>query len=359
MKTIAVGMSGGIDSTITAMLLKAEGHQVIGLTMAIWDDSIPLEKSTKSGCFGPGEAEDLEAAKAACAKLGIAHHVIYLKDEFKQNVLSYFCSTYNSGKTPNPCLMCNSRMKFGFLPLRAREQGIAFDLFATGHYVRSRFDETTGRYQLLRALDHSKDQSYFLSYLDQSQLSGVVFPLGEYTKAQIRELATRMGFPELVSKQESQDFFEADDYSLLFEPDSFAAGDIVDISGKVIGKHRGLIHYTIGQRKNLGIAGQSEPYYVLKIDAINNKVVVGPKPHLYHSSLVAEKVNWIAFSQPQLPVLAQAKIRLQHDPAPCEIEEGEDGTLIVKFSEPQLSITPGQAIVFYDGDLVLGGGIIR
>ncbi|MDZ4182836.1 MAG: tRNA 2-thiouridine(34) synthase MnmA, partial [Candidatus Cloacimonadaceae bacterium] len=260
MKKIALGMSGGIDSTMSALILMEQGYEVIGITMAIWDDSIDIKESIKSGCYGPGEIHDLAAAKKACAELGIEHHVIELKAEFSQNVLSYFCSTYLDGKTPNPCVMCNQRMKFGFLPERARELGLDFDLFATGHYVRRSYDAALGRWQIHRAIDLSKDQSYFLSFLSQAQLQSVIFPLGELSKAQIRELATRRGFSYLTEKKESQDFLETDDYSVLFEKNAFAEGDIVDVQNCVIGRHKGLIHYTIGQRRNLGISGQSEPW---------------------------------------------------------------------------------------------------
>lgn len=352
-------MSGGIDSTMAALILLEAGHSVTGITMAIWDETIPLTESTKSGCFGPGEVDDLKAAKKACEKLGIEHRIIYLKDEFKDNVLSYFCKTYIAGETPNPCLLCNQRMKFGLLPQRAKEQGLDFDLFATGHYVRSAYDPKSKRYQLSRAVDLSKDQSYFLSFLSQEQLKNSIFPLGSIAKNDIRALAVKHGFEELIVKQESQDFLETDDYSILFEDGSFTGGEIVDIDGKVLGKHRGLIHYTIGQRKNLGIPGQIEAFYVLEIDAAANRIVVGPKEYLYRRDLIAEGVNWVSIPCPLSDMNISAKIRLQHDPAPCTISPMADASVKVSFVDAQLSITPGQAVVFYDGDLLLGGGFIR
>ncbi len=355
---IAIGMSGGIDSTMAALILRDQGHQVIGLTMAIWDESIPIQQSIKSGCYGPGEKEDLIAARHACEKLGIEHHIIHLRDEFTENVLSYFCDTYVAGKTPNPCLVCNQRMKFGLLPARAREQGLEFDYFATGHYVRVAFDEGLQRYQLLRSVDETKDQSYFLTYLSQDQLARCIFPLGSTTKAETRALAQKYGFGELVSKKESQDFLETDDYSVLFEANSFTEGDIVDFKGKVLGKHRGLIHYTVGQRKNLGIPGQTDPYYVLEIDAGTNRLIVGPKQYLYKTELLAENVNWISIPEPEHRLKASARIRLQHNPASCTIQVLPDKRVHIDFDEEQLSITPGQAVVFYDKDLVLGGGLI-
>lgn len=357
-KTVALGMSGGIDSTMSALLLQEQGYRVIGLTMAIWDETIPIKESTKSGCFGPGEAEDIEAAKAAAQKLGIEHHVIHLKDEFKENVLSYFCNTYLDGRTPNPCVFCNQRMKFGLLPKVAAESGIEFDYFATGHYVGKTRDEQSGRWQLRKAIDPTKDQSYFLVFLSQEQLANTLFPLGMTRKEELRELAMRQGWEYLVKKKESQDFLETDDYSVLFPGDTFSSGDIIDQTGKKVGTHEGLIHYTIGQRRNLGLSGMSEPYYVIEIDAKNNRIIVGPQNALFHNELVAGSVNWISVAGITEPSRLSAKIRLGHDAAACTVyPEGTDRVRIV-FDEPQLSITPGQITAIYDGDILLGGGII-
>lgn len=359
MSKYALGMSGGVDSTMAALILKQQGHEVIGVTMAIWDESIPLTESIKSGCFGPGEKEDLQAARQACAKLGIPHYVIDLKEEFKSNVLSYFCSTYAAGKTPNPCLVCNQRMKFGFLPQRLRDLGIDFDYFSTGHYARIYYNDQSGRFQLFKAKDPTKDQSYFLSFLSQEQLSRTAFPMGDYLKAEIRELAIASGFSELSIKQESQDFFESDDYSILFPENSSPQGDMIDVDGKVLARHQGLIHYTIGQRKNLGIAGQKEPYYVLALDPQTNTVKVGPKRYLYSRELLCENVNWVSTACPVSGFRATAKIRLQHEPASCRVEIISASSVKILFDSEQLSITPGQGVVIYDGDIVLAGAIIR
>jgi len=359
MSIIALGMSGGVDSTMTAIILKEQGHEVIGLTMAVWDDSIPLTTSSKSGCFGPGEKEDLIKVQDICSRLSIQHHIIDLKQAFKDKVLDYFCSTYASGRTPNPCLRCNQNLKFGLLPIRARELGIAFDLFATGHYVRKGFDPVTGRHTLFRAKDKSKDQSYFLSFLSQAQLAISHFPMGDFLKSEIKDLALKHGLSELAGAQESQDFFEHDDYSILFQDSAFTPGEMVDFTGKVLTQHRGLIHYTIGQRKNLGIAGFPEPYYVLEIDAVQNRVIIGPKKFLYKQELIAEGMNWVSIPPPIMPFNCTAKIRLQHEPAPCQVEILADDGIKVTFQEPQLSITPGQGLVLYDQDLVLGGGLIK
>lgn len=358
-KTVALGMSGGIDSTMTALLLLEQGYNVIGLTMAIWDETIPIKESTKSGCFGPGEAEDIEAAKAAAKRLGIEHHVIQLKDEFRDNVLSYFCNTYLDGKTPNPCVFCNQRMKFGLLPKVAKEQGIEFDYFATGHYVGKTRDEQSGRWQLRKAIDPTKDQSYFLVFLSQEQLQHTLFPLGMTRKEELKELATLKGWEYLVKKKESQDFLETDDYSVLFPGNTFGPGDIIDVDGKKVGTHEGLIHYTIGQRRNLGLSGMSEPYYVVEIDAENNRIVVGPQSALFHTELVAGNINWISIEGLNSPQKLSAKIRLGHDAAACTVYPLANGTVRIVFDEPQLSITPGQITAIYDGDILLGGGIIQ
>ncbi len=358
-KTVAIGISGGVDSAMAAYLLLQQGYEVIGLTMAIWDDSIPISESTKSGCFGPGEKDDLLAAKALCAKLGIPHEVIDLKGEYREKVLTYFCSTYTEGKTPNPCLMCNARMKFGLLPMKAKEKGIKFDHFATGHYVRLRYETAGGRYQLLRALDSSKDQSYFLSFLHQEQLNNLIFPLGEKNKAEIKQLAADIGFTELANKKESQDFLETDDIKVLFPEGSYAPGEIVDHEGKVLGQHQGLINYTFGQRRNLGVSGLSEPYFVINLDSAANRVVLGPKRLLYKSQCEISAVNWLSWPVQTAPFEAKAKIRLQHEAASCLITPLNSSELRISFNEPQLSITPGQGLVVYHDDLVVAGGIIE
>ncbi|PKN72180.1 MAG: tRNA 2-thiouridine(34) synthase MnmA [Candidatus Cloacimonetes bacterium HGW-Cloacimonetes-3] len=355
---VAVGISGGVDSAMAALILQNKGYEVIGLTMAIWDDSIPISQSTKSGCFGPGEKDDLAAAAEISRKLGIEHHIIKLKDEYRENVLSYFCNTYTKGKTPNPCLVCNQRMKFGLLPAKAKEAGIEFDYFATGHYVRINYDNELKRNQLLRAVDLSKDQSYFLAFLAQSQLQHLLFPLGELSKQEIKNFAIKMGYSELAKKQESQDFLESDDISVLFDKDDYRSGDVVDHHGKLLGQHKGIINFTIGQRRNIGIAGFPEPYYVIEIDGANNRVVLGPKSYLYRSVCTATNINWLSIPNPKKVFTAKAKIRLQHEPAECIVTAIEDNKLKVEFTEAQLSITPGQGIVFYDGDIVLAGGFI-
>ena len=349
-------MSGGIDSTITAYLLREEGYDVTGLTMKIWDGSIACE-SVRSGCYGPGEASDIDAAKRAAARLGIDHFVIDASREYKESVLEYFSTEYTQGRTPNPCVVCNARIKFGSLIEKARSGGIPFDLFATGHYARIRRDEASGRYILMRGIDGSKDQSYFLHRLSQEQLSGVLFPLGGYSKQDVRALARRAGFDEYLEKKESQDFLEFTDYTSLLK-EAPRPGNIVDGAGNIIGAHRGIAFYTVGQRRSLGLAGMKEPYYVLRIDAAGNEIIAGPKAELMNDGLRAENMNWITpfHDRPDEPVTA--KIRSMAAPAPCSVIPGDDGSAMVHFDEPQESITPGQSVVLYAGDIVLGGGTI-
>ena len=359
-KTIAVGMSGGVDSTIAAYLLKEQGYKVIGLTMSIWDNSIDIPDIGKSGCYGPGEARDIQAASDIAKKLGIEHVVIDLSKEYKGTVLKYFCDEYTCGKTPNPCVICNQKVKFGFLMQRAIEMGIHYDYFATGHYVRTEYDDKNKRYLLKKALDPAKDQSYFLSYLKQEQLEKLMFPLGDKTKTDIKALARKIGFMDVADKDESQDFIETDDYSVLFDKEDIKEGNFVDMDGKKIGRHKGIIHYTIGQRKGLGISGgNSGILYVIKIDADTNTVVVGPEKYLFSDELTASNMNWISIPSLAAPIEIKAKIRQQHKESEATVTPciGKD-QIIVKFKTPQRAVTPGQTVVLYDNDVVIGGGII-
>jgi tRNA-specific 2-thiouridylase len=357
-KRVALGMSGGVDSTMCALLLLQQGYEVTGITMSTWNGCFDFPSTRGKGCFGPGEPERLAAAKDACAKLGIPHRIIDVSDEFEKVVLDYFRAAYLKGLTPNPCAVCNTYVKFGSLPRLAKEQGLDFDLFATGHYARISFSEESQRWQLLRAVDRSKDQSYFLCMLSQEQLAHTIFPLGSLNKLDIRALAEEHGFTHLNRKKESQDFLEADDPAVLFPEGSFSPGNILDPSGEVIGMHQGLIRYTIGQRRNLGISGLAQPWYVVGIDAAENTITLGPKELLYKDTLLATGMNWVSIPAPETTIHATARIRLAHEPAPCRIDPVDAHFAKVHFSEPQLSITPGQIVVFYDNDLLLGGGII-
>ena len=355
-KKVAVGMSGGVDSTITVYLLKQEGFDVVGITMSVWDSSIVIPDLGISGCFGPGEEKDIAQTKELALKLGIPHFVVDLKSEYKQNVLEYFCSEYSCGKTPNPCVMCNRKVKFGALIERAKESGIEFDMFATGHYARVEYDDKSKRWCLKKALDEKKDQSYFLSFLSQEQLSKVMFPLGSRTKPEIKETAIKLGFKELAEKKESQDFIETDDYSVLFKDKEIKPGDILDLNGKKLGTHKGIIYYTIGQRKGLGIS-TPDPVYVTKIDADKNTITVGPESGIFTTELKAKNINWISIAELTAPMKVKAKIRQQHKEAPALISPiGQEVSIV--FDDAQRAVTPGQTVVFYDNDIVVGAGII-
>lgn len=358
-KRIAVGLSGGVDSSVAASLLVEQGHDVVGITMKIFDGSVALHEESKHACFGPGEAEDIKEAEALCNKLGIAFHVIDLQKEYRKCVIGYFREQYLAGKTPNPCIVCNQQMKFGLLVDKARQAGLEFDLFATGHYAQ--VAEHNGKPVLKRAADKLKDQTYFLYALTKEQLSQACFPLGTYTKEQVRQTARSFGLGA-AERQESQDFIAGGDYSSLFATEEVLPGDIVDESGNVVGKHRGIIHYTIGQRRGLGIASD-QPLYVSHIDAKNNQIVVSAKEELFSRGLIATNLNFSAPNMseemPNQPWRAKARIRFKHEAADATIHNKANSCAEVVFDEPQLSITPGQAVVFYLDDLVLGGGIIE
>jgi tRNA-specific 2-thiouridylase len=342
---------------MAAWLLKQQGHQVLGLTMQIWDGSIELPDAGRSGCYGPGEARDIAAAQAAAAQLGIPHHVIGLSAEYKEWVLDYFRAEYRAGRTPNPCVVCNHRLKFGLLLERARTCGIAFDRFATGHYARVERDAATGRCRLLRGVDPQKDQSYFIARLTQAQLGQLVFPLGEMKKPEVCRLARENGFANIAAKEESQDFIESDDYSPLFQPGESRPGPITDTSGKKLGEHRGIIHYTIGQREGLGVAA-AERLYVKEIRAATNTIVLGRRDEVLSAACRVTDLNWISGAPPADGTECLARLRYRHTGAAAKLYAEPGGVWRADFAEPQFAVTPGQAAVFYVGDEVLGGGWI-
>jgi tRNA-specific 2-thiouridylase len=357
--TIAVGLSGGVDSSVAAWLLKQRGYAVIGLTMQIWDGSLAIPDEGRSGCYGPGEARDIEAARALAARLDIPHYVVPLAPEYAREVLDYVRREYGAGRTPNPCVHCNRSMKFGLMLERARAMGIAFDRFATGHYARVERDPRNGRLHLLRALDPAKDQSYFLSRLTQDQLAQVCFPLGGLTKREVKALARDIGWDDVADKQESQNFIESKDYGVLFGGEAPPPGPIVDAAGRTLGRHRGIIHYTVGQRKGLGLGGSGDPLYVIRIDACANTIVVGPHAAIFARTLIATDLNWISLpGAPGTALRVKTRIRQQHQEAASTLVAADDGAVTVTFDDAQMSVTPGQVAVFYDGDTVLGGGII-
>lgn len=352
---VIVAMSGGVDSSIAAALLKEEGYEVIGVTMKIWDGKTPGEKRTHHACYGPGEMEDVEEARKVAEMLGIPFHIFDLRKEYKTDVLDYFHHEYLSGRTPNPCLVCNRMIKFDALVKKVRNSGIEFDYIATGHYVRVRYDEERGRYLLMKALDAKKEQSYALYSLSQEQLGHCLFPLGDYTKEEVRNMARKIGL-DVGDKPDSQDFI-AGGYSFFFN-EAAKPGPILNKQGKILGEHRGIPFYTIGQRRGVGVRAK-EPLYVTRIDPKRNAIVVGKKEELYGHALTASQLNWIAIKELKKPIKVTAKIRYRHKEVEAVIVPLNEDRVRVNFKEPQMAITPGQAVVFYDGDIVVGGGTIE
>jgi tRNA-specific 2-thiouridylase len=352
---VLVGMSGGVDSSVAAALLLEQGHAVIGVTMKLWAGDATAAVVRRGACYGPGEAEDIARAEEVARTLGIPFHVLDLNAPYQKEVLDYVCREYNEGRTPNPCVRCNRVIKFGGLVEAARGAGLDFDRFATGHYARAGRDEVRGRWTLSKASDPIKDQSYFLCGLTQDQLSIALFPLGDLVKTQVREIARARGL-QVHDRPESQDFLEGDAEAMLgLHPDP---GPILDRDGHRLGEHKGIAFYTVGQRRGLGLASP-EPLHVLAIDASRNALIVGPKEALLVGGLVAGELNWIVLKGLDAPRRACVRIRYRHREVPALIEPVERGRVRVRFDAPQASVTPGQAAVFYDGDMVLGGGIIE
>jgi tRNA-specific 2-thiouridylase len=338
---IAIAMSGGVDSSVAAALLKEAGHEVTGVTMRITDDS-------RAG----------KHAADIASRLGIPHHVIDLRDIFAEKIIDYFCGEYGRGRTPNPCISCNRYIKFGALWEEAKKSGA--ERFATGHYARIEKDNGE-RYLLKKGWDKNKDQSYFLCQLTQEQLSRTMFPLGNLTKEEVRKVAAELGLPT-DSRPESREicFIPDNDYARFLEkhmPEYMRPGPITDEAGRTLGRHGGTAAYTIGQRKGLRIATKA-PLYVTGIEVDRNSVVVGNKEQTYGTEFIAGGLNWIAIEAPEKPIRAKVKIRYQHAETEATIMPQDDGTVYAKFDEPQVAITPGQAVVFYDGDKVVGGGTI-
>jgi len=350
-KRVIVGMSGGVDSSVAAAILQEQGYEVAGATMLTWNNQQLEGKNGKYACFGPEQEQGVKDAQRVADKVGVPLYKIDLREEFQTEVIDYFATEYLAGRTPNPCVRCNKKIKFGKLIEKAMIEYKA-DKFATGHYVR--LEEQNGRFLLKKAIDKSKDQSYFLYYLSQEQLSKCLFPLGEYAKPIIREIAKEKHLG-LDGKKESQNFIAGDYTSIMnFTP---VAGDIIDTNGTILGKHKGYPYYTVGQRKGLGIAS-SNPLYVVEIKKEKNQIIVGAKSDLYKIKLVAADLNWIAYDKPAADFRADVRIRYQHTEAPATVTLLDDGKVEVIFDEPQMAITPGQSVVFYDNDIVIGGGII-
>ena len=370
--TVVVGMSGGVDSTLTAYMLKDRGCKVIGVTMSLWDDSFPVlkgddVKAVKDACFGPGEADDIEECRKFCAKYDIEYHVIDVKEQYKREVIEYFKSEYRAGRTPNPCIRCNRMIKFGALLQGVEALGIKFDYFCTGHYAKIVRPEkglygTEARpYMIASATDVSKDQTYFVYRVPSSVLEKVRFPLALMKKSEVFELAKKAGLAA-AERAESQDFISSEYFDLLFADKPSVPGDIIDLDGHVLGRHRGIEHYTIGQRRGLGVA-VSYPVYVHSIDAKNNVVVLAPSSALDSAGLIADDFVWAGDVVPPPeaePIEAMVKIRLASRPVKAKIRRNnQQGTeWEVMFETPQHAVAPGQSVVLYQDGVIIGGGII-
>jgi tRNA-specific 2-thiouridylase len=354
---VAVGMSGGVDSTVTAWLARRQGYDVVGVTMQIWDGSVALPDEGRSGCYGPGECRDLERARAVAERLGIRHVTVPLAEAYTRCVLDPFRAAYRAGRTPNPCVLCNQRMKFGLLWEETRRLGIAFDRFATGHYARVRQQDGTGRTQLLCGVDRSKDQSYFLSRLTQEQLQQVWFPLGDRQKSEVVRLAREAGFGDVADQEESQDFIESDSYAPLFDASDHRPGPIVDTAGARLGTHRGIVYYTVGQRQGVGVATGNK-LYVKELHPQTNTVVMGTRAEVFCSHCRVADVNWISGTPPEEGYRCLVRPRYHHPGAWAQVWGDGEGGWQISFEEPQFAVAPGQAAVFYDGEVVLGAGWI-
>ena len=370
--TVVVGMSGGVDSTLTAYMLKERGCKVIGVTMSLWDDSFPVlkgddAKAVKDACFGPGEADDIEECRRFCAKYDIEYHVIDVKEQYKREVIEYFKSEYRAGRTPNPCIRCNRMIKFGALLQGVEALGIKFDYFCTGHYAKivrpqeGLFGTTNRPYMIASATDVSKDQTYFVYRVPSSVLEKVRFPLALMKKSEVFELAKKAGLAA-AERAESQDFISAEYFDLLFADKPSVPGDIIDLDGHVLGRHRGIEHYTIGQRRGLGVA-VSYPVYVHSIDAKNNLVVLAPSSALDSAGLIADDFVWAGDVVPPVecePIEAMVKIRLASRPVKAKIRRNnaQGSEWEVMFESPQHAVAPGQSVVLYQDGVIIGGGII-
>lgn len=353
---VLVGLSGGVDSAVVAYLMKQAGYDVIAATMSVWDKETDFSKMTNAkGCFSPHTEQDIRAAEEICDILKIPYHIIDCSETYKKTVLADFKNEYLSGRTPNPCVWCNTKIKFQALPDAVKQSGISFDKFATGHYVRLGLNEQKNRYCLYRGKDAKKDQSYFLYRLSQEQLSNVLFPLGDKTKSEIREIARSAGLP-VSDKQDSQDFYSGDINDILqAEPKK---GNFVLKDGTVMGTHNGFWNYTVGQRKGLGISAPA-PLYVLGFDKDKNNVIVGFEDENVCHGLTASSLCWSAIEPPNEPFSALAKIRSSQSPTPVFVTPVSDDEIKIEFKLNQRGVASGQSVVLYNDDLLIGGGIIR
>jgi len=355
-KKVLAAMSGGVDSSVAAYLLKNQGYDVIGITMRLWDTAVCGQDEREKGCCN---LEGIEDARRVAGKLDIPYYVLDFNKKFKEKVVDNFCEEYSKGRTPNPCARCNQYIKFKELMLKAKQLGA--DYIATGHHSKIRFDKEKNRYLLIKSFDVKKDQTYFLYTLSQNQLAHTLMPIGDLEKKEVRKIAKELGL-HVAEKKESQEIcFVMDDnyHNFLSEriPEAIKPGNIIDAKGNALGKHDGLPFYTIGQRRGIGVAAK-EPLYVKELDVKNNTVIVGTRDELFINEIYVSSLNYIAIDELTSPLKANIKIRYRQD--------GKEGTIIpiekdkvkIVFEESVWGVAPGQSAVFYDGDVVIGGGVI-
>ncbi len=355
-KKVVVGMSGGVDSSVAAYLLKEQGYDVIGVTMQIWQEETACQREYEGGCCGLSAVDD---ARRVAQALDIPYYVMNFRDDFQKYVINYFVDEYKKGNTPNPCIACNKYLKWDSLLRRSMEIGA--DYIATGHYARI-IQLPNGRYTIKESATRKKDQTYVLFNLDQNQLAHTLMPVGDYEKDEIRKIAENIGLP-VAHKSDSQDicFVPDHDYVGFIERETGKAcvpGDFVDEAGNVLGKHKGIEHYTIGQRKGLNLPGK-EPYYVKKIDAQKGQVVLGGADSVFRDTIYVRDMNYMAQENLTEPKKLIGKIRYSHQGAECLVTPLPNGELKCEFTEKQRAVTPGQAVVFYENDYIFGGGWIK
>ena len=370
--TVVVGLSGGVDSTLTALLLKQKGCKVIGVTMSLWDGKLKVDetKTLRDSCYSPKEVDDINSCRKFCEEQGIEYHVIDVKETYHKEVLEYFKAEYRAGRTPNPCIRCNRYIKFGALQAGISQLNIEYDYFCTGHYAKivrpeeGLFGSDVRPCMIHTAEDQSKDQTYFVYRVPSSVLEKVRFPLANIPKKEVFRMAREFGLAA-ADREESQDFVPPEYFEALFSDKPGIPGDIIDLDGHVLGKHRGIEHYTVGQRRGLGVSS-SKPLYVHSIDAVNNLVVLASNDDLFADGLIADDFVWPGNVEPDGVFESTVKIRLASRPVKCTVEpyvpdEGEVFTgkpWKITFAEPQRAVAPGQSAVLYTDGVISGGGII-